>query len=152
MVSMKCLLCVLKREAFFFGQIMEGDMPLGGLTLGLERRDLLLELGFAPLEGLYLERLDLAFQVQCTEFRPLTVEDPEPLAHLSIEGTVGGDDPGGLGNDLGAVVDQAIEAVVLAQVAEEVLLKTIERTSPRPGAPFCYDSPWTGSPFDGRCR
>ena len=52
---------------------MEGDMPLGGLTLGLERRDLflkcrdaLLELGLAPLEGLYLERLDLALlDMQC---------------------------------------------------------------------------------------
>ena len=35
----------------------------------------------------------------------------------------GVDDPGGLGNGLGAVVDQAIEAVVLAHVAEEVLLR-----------------------------
>jgi hypothetical protein len=47
---------------------MEGDMPFCGLTLGLEDRDLflkcgdtLLEFGLAPLEGLYLERLDLAF-------------------------------------------------------------------------------------------
>jgi hypothetical protein len=51
MVSTKCLLCVLKRL----------KRSSSGRSFLLERRDALLELGFAPLEGLYLERLDPAF-------------------------------------------------------------------------------------------
>lgn len=54
---------------FLFGQLFEWDMSPGRFALGfkhgdffLQLCDVLVERGFAPLESLYLARLDLSFR------------------------------------------------------------------------------------------
>src|SRR6266566_2118638 len=103
-------------------------MSFGGFSQSLElvdlflkRRDAFLQIGFALREGLDLARFNLAFQVHGTELGDFTIEYTNLFARLPIQGPVGGvHHHGGVRNNVGTIVNKAIQIIALAHISEEV--------------------------------
>src|SRR5271155_1867812 len=90
----------------------------------LKRRDAFLQMGFTLREGLDLARFNLAFQVHRTELGDFTIEYTNLFARLPIQGPVGGvHHHGGVRNNVGTIVNKAIQIIALAHISEEVFLR-----------------------------
>src|SRR6516162_9408546 len=106
-------------------------MSFGGFSQNLElvdfflkRRDAVLQIGFALRERLDLARFNLAFQVHGTELGDFTIECTNLSARLPIQGPVGGvHHHGGVRNNVGTIVNKAIQIIALAHISEEVFLR-----------------------------
>src|ERR1700690_2219117 len=106
-------------------------MSFGGFSQSLElvdfflkRRDAFLQIGFALREGLDLARFNLPFQVPGTELGDFTIEYTKLFARLPIQGPVGGvHHHGGVRNNVGTIVNKAIQIIALAHIPEEVFLR-----------------------------
>src|SRR6202047_3919022 len=106
-------------------------MSFGGFSQSLElvdfflkRRDAVLQIGFALREGLDLAGFNLAFQVHGTELGDFTIEYTNLFARLPIQGPVGGvHHYGGVRNNVGTIVNKAIQIIALAHISEEVFLR-----------------------------
>src|SRR6202521_5153018 len=90
----------------------------------LKRRYAVLQIGFALREGLDLARFYLAFQVHGTELGDFTIEYTNLFARLPIQGPVGGvHHHGGVRNNVGTIINKAIQIIALAHISEEVFLR-----------------------------
>src|SRR5215470_18863595 len=118
-------------EARLLGQFFVGDVPFRSLTLSFEFINLLLQLGdgflqvgLALRKGLDFFRLDVAIQVYGAELSSLSFEKADFTAHLPVERAVGGvDDPSGLRDGFGAIVNNPIQIEALSHITEEVFLR-----------------------------
>jgi len=96
------------------------------LALGLERvelvlqgLDLFLQRGLAPYERLDMLRLNGLLKAHGSELGQASGERAGGRADLSVEAAIiGVDDPYGVGNDLGAIIDQAVQGEVLTGILE----------------------------------